>query len=619
QLTTGSSENRRLMAALAAVAVALAGQALYERVAELPRQLPHGPVTAPAIRELLASQGYHISEDDPSLRSRVEQLREKSVAATYQRPTAFAGFLILTLPLVLGWTAVTACRQPWTWWMWAGIGVSGLVTVALCLTHAWLALLSLLLVGAVAAGLRWRSVLWQRLWWTVAGLILAIGLAVLIARSPAGQKWVASGRRLCTERSETWAATWAMIRQHGWLGVGPGNFGRWYPRYLTAAGPKVDWPHNFALELWSTCGVLGLAGILVAIAGFCGSASQARHTPTPADDEEQPGLPWEFYVGGMIGLCLGIFLWALDQPELQARSFLWGGYVAAGRSVVWFLAFALFDQLPWRGRGPAWALGIGVAALLVTLTVSDGIAFPALAQPLWIVAALALNTWTPQATIHTSYARLRTLLPVPLLATACCAYVLSILVPVLGGWWALRDAHAYGQAYHQNPAVREPVGWADRRTVDAILARLQQAGEADPGNVQPRFEYIGWAEMESAQFRSRAGIRKSTERAIHQVQQLDPENKEGYLAQAALCMIQARQIPAQRSNLFNQAADALAQAAERDPTNRALQQLHKAVLARAKEKPGSHKPLRLPPQLVPPLPGTKRPPVRPQPRSRPSP
>ena len=51
-----------------------------------------------------------------------------------------------------------------------------------------------------------------------------------------------------------------VIGDHVWLGVGPGNFGRLYPRYMaTTAVEKVQDPHNFVLELWATCGIFAVA------------------------------------------------------------------------------------------------------------------------------------------------------------------------------------------------------------------------------------------------------------------------------------------------------------------------------------------------------------------------
>src|SRR5262249_44190869 len=71
------------------------------------------------------------------------------------------------------------------------------------------------------------------------------------------------------KRLDYWTATWSMIRDHPWLGVGPGHFGRFYPRYMKeTAFQKIKDPHDFALEIWSTCGIAALLALGVVIGAF---------------------------------------------------------------------------------------------------------------------------------------------------------------------------------------------------------------------------------------------------------------------------------------------------------------------------------------------------------------
>src|SRR5207248_976603 len=178
-----------------------------------------------------------------------------------------------------------------------------------------------------------------------------------------------------------WAATWHMIRdgQHPrffWLGVGPGIFSHYYPRFmLPTTWEEVKDPHNFALEIWATSGVFAVIALLVALAAFFRSVWPAVRDPRPA--EAEPGetrRPWEFYLGGMAGLILGFVLWALGQSgDNAADEILLGGLIAAVRSVIWFAAFAVFERVPWPAPVRAPLLAVGVAALLLNLSVSGGI------------------------------------------------------------------------------------------------------------------------------------------------------------------------------------------------------------------------------------------------------
>src|SRR5262249_4356652 len=147
--------------------------------------------------------------------------------------------------------------------------------------------------------------------------------------------------------------------------------------------------------------------------------------PAPADEESAatPRTAWEFYLGGMAGLTLGFVLWALGQTgENAADAILFGGLMAALRSGIWFAAFAVLERVPWIGAGRGLALVVGVAALLVNLTVSGGIALPSVALPLWVVAALALNTLARPAGERPPRSWVGAVVPVPLLIAACLVY-----------------------------------------------------------------------------------------------------------------------------------------------------------------------------------------------------
>src|SRR5262249_28759357 len=124
-------------------------------------------------------------------------------------------------------------------------------------------------------------------------------------------------------RLDYWKAAWAMIHDHPWLGVGPGNFGRHYPQYmLVTATEKIIDPHNFAIELWATGGLFALLGMLVALAAFVRQTVPAakkgldtflpeQKVPDPFFAEpvaQEPRIHWEYYLGGMAGLLLAFWV-----------------------------------------------------------------------------------------------------------------------------------------------------------------------------------------------------------------------------------------------------------------------------------------------------------------------
>src|SRR5205823_12113091 len=164
---------------------------------------------------------------------------------------------------------------------------------------------------------------------------------------------------------------------------------------------KIKDPHNFALEIWSNCGVFAVLAFLVALVAFFWQIRRAWFdTRNGRENEKEPRKgdvlvesSWPFYVGGMVGLLLAFVLWSFDLSKENLKDQMIVGACLTGmRSLIWFASFGLFESISWTGSSRARALTVGVIALLTTLLVSGGISYPPVAQPLWIVAALAVNS-----------------------------------------------------------------------------------------------------------------------------------------------------------------------------------------------------------------------------------
>jgi hypothetical protein len=131
---------------------------------------------------------------------------------------------------------------------WAGAGVALVVVACLALGRPWL----LAALGALAG----LAALWQR-----HGLVAA----ALAGHNGSGE-----------ERTLLWLAAWHMIRDHPILGIGLDQFLYYYsnrytshPYWITilSGHPTIAWrepdlahPHNLALDLWLSVGLLGLVG-----------------------------------------------------------------------------------------------------------------------------------------------------------------------------------------------------------------------------------------------------------------------------------------------------------------------------------------------------------------------
>ena len=58
-------------------------------------------------------------------------------------------------------------------------------------------------------------------------------------------------------RLRIWEGTWRMLKDHFWLGVGPGNFSRVYPLYSAPGYETFRTPHSTYLNLMTGWGVPG--------------------------------------------------------------------------------------------------------------------------------------------------------------------------------------------------------------------------------------------------------------------------------------------------------------------------------------------------------------------------
>jgi len=72
-------------------------------------------------------------------------------------------------------------------------------------------------------------------------------------------------------RVRLWEASWNMIRDHPFTGVGLDNFLYHYPRYILPGAesePNLSHPHNIVLDYWTRLGLGGLVALVLLQASF---------------------------------------------------------------------------------------------------------------------------------------------------------------------------------------------------------------------------------------------------------------------------------------------------------------------------------------------------------------
>jgi hypothetical protein len=219
-------------------------------------------------------------------------------------------------------------------------------------------------------------------------LALLVGVAV-VSRGLDAPVLTEAGKSL-GYRLEYWQSTLAMIRNHFWFGVGPGNFQDFYTQYkLPRASEEIRDPHNLLLEVWATTGTLAMLAFGTALACTFGISWRAKsEQPAAGDDVAPTSASTRALIVMLIGAALGFLAAFLVGPlvgmvfseEQLLAGLLAGGAVVA---ITW----------PWirRGHITARLLAVGLLVLTVHLLASGGIAFPGVAYSFWLLAALALN------------------------------------------------------------------------------------------------------------------------------------------------------------------------------------------------------------------------------------
>lgn len=452
-------------------------------------------------------------------------------------------------------------------------------------------------------------------------------------------------RQALNARLDAWAITSAIIREYPLLGVGPGNFGRVFPAFLTsAAQQKIAEPPGFLLEIAANYGLLGLAVLVTTIALFFWRVGPALKTKTMASGARQPPEPsandsdisqgadaprspqtvrWEFYLGGMAGLTLAFML--RFDPAGGWRTLAVEGVLALIRFVVWFGAFALLAGVPWTNRARVAATSMGVAALLVYLLFNPGIGFPSLAVPVWAMAALALNA-TPSPILQPRH-WIGLILPAPLLSVLCLLFLAMVFYPAASAASDVAEARKYYALWRDQVEPRwrqkmEAKGSAEEKLVEArrddrilkqfILAPLERAREQERSNAALCTEMAYWYAKEwqlyaplkefennNVQKDIRLRQRKAGEQAVaaaaggyrpgsgaYGAQELDPKGPASWWVLYRIRTILAKESDKAQtqSEQYHYAAENLRQMVNLDPTEPRLRLLWAEALLKSRIK-----------------------------------
>jgi O-antigen ligase len=546
RLAVDRSEQNGLFTALLASAVSVSAYAVWQRSVEIPRlQAKFGGDEQKLLQELRRTNPA-LRRDDPQVEQVRHRIQDGYVYATFAHPNSFAGYDALCLPGLVAAVVLLARRSAAKWKLVLGACCLALATAGLWFSHSRGAQLALVLVALGAAALAGRRFLASHKGLALTGVVavLALGYGVYAT----GLWAAAQGKDPETARQRLyyWQTTVAIIREHPGLGVGPGNFGPAYSRRMVPeAGETIKDPHNFALELAATSGVPTMAVLLLTVVGLFIAMRHSILRPESAEDTQviAPGR-WVYYVGGTFGLVLGFLVRVGDQTQ---EGLLEEAIAASLRAVVWFAAFGLLEQVSWSYRARAMALTAGVVALLLNLCVSGGISFPSIAGPLWVAAALATaggkEDVSPPATHHAPLWTWRGLevIPLPIFAALLLAFYGYVFDPVTTSMGLVRHALDNGQALdtqlakREGPALRNPVGYA----LKEVIEPLRKATAINRGDARPYSLLAFWSARlwgmeymtQPQELPALGRVVKDIVTVAHTAQELDPQGRQGYVAE----------------------------------------------------------------------------------------
>ncbi len=496
QLLNSAREARAMLAVMVALAVAVAGYGLYQRVWEMPQtRLQYQADPDRALRDA----GLWFPPGSPERTLFVARLNSTEPLGTFALTNSLAAFLApwLVMLAAVGFTwhgrrqrfGMLLCLLPIAICLLLTKSRSGYIAVGVGLLLVWL------LCRERVARRRWKIPVMPL---AAAGLLLTVAAVSALPRELVGRAATSFGYRL-----QYWQSSLQMIADHPLIGCGPGNFQNAYVHYkLPEASEEVADPHNFLLEIWTTAGTPAALAFLAVLGCFAwrvsrgsgataGLSSSAEDTvgqanrgtqklncaeqsvPHPASDAWRHVL-----AGGAFGFLLSVPVGMLSAaPPGRAAVLLGLPLAAATAAIMW----------PWikDGRLPRLLPAVGVVVILIDLLASGGIGFPGVAETFWLLLAVGLLGEQPRA-LHPAGAWAGRLVALALVV-ACYATAYS---PVLGCQGQLRKAE------------REPA-----RAVE----HLEAAATADPLAAEP------WRQLAAIALES--WWRQPSEDAFHRFEQ----------------------------------------------------------------------------------------------------
>ena len=341
QATVHTQEQKIIFNALLATAFAVVIFGLYQYFWEMPALREQYGNNIEKLRKDFVEQSSGAIDPDNNF---LDQLRirvmQTHIYSTFSHPNTLASFLALMFPsaLALAVAAWFNSKRKILFPMALGIAGAFIFAIWANFSRGAMASISLVLISAVALYL-WHTFPAKRLWLLASIAIVSISAVMIWKTNSLAGIFKKESSGGLSARIDYWKGTWKMIDQYPLLGVGPGNFGNSYARFMNEnALEKIKDPHNFALELWSSAGIIALLLFAMVIVILFQRLVMHHENESAEQGYSDPIPPWVCYLGGMLGLLIAFVLRVEYKPPSDLIQESIGALL---RTAGWFIAIGV--------------------------------------------------------------------------------------------------------------------------------------------------------------------------------------------------------------------------------------------------------------------------------------
>ena len=565
QATVHTQEQKIIFNALLATAFAVVIFGLYQYCWEMPNlREQYGNNIEKLRKDFIEQSSATIDPDNNFLDQLRNRVMQTHIYSTFSHPNTLASFLALMLPSALGLSVAAWYNSKRKILFPMALGIVGAFIFAIWanFSRGAMASISLVLISALALFL-WQTFPAKRSWLLASIAIVSISAVIIWKTNSLAGIFKKESSGGLSARIDYWKGTWKMIEQFPLLGVGPGNFGNSYPRFMNEnALEKIKDPHNFALELWSSAGITALLLFAMVIAILFQRLLMHHDNESTAQEHGAPIAPWVCYLGGMLGLLIAFVLRVEYKPPSDLINESIGALL---RTASWFIAVGVLENLHINKLWMRKILLAGMIAMLLNLCVSGSIIFASVMVPFWSVAALAWSTTFSDSTIK----GLKPVWIFPVIAGVTGFFMVGVFLPLANAYTLGTQAIQNGQIIATTPPDRKNDSKLEKLRTK-VLSPLQQAAALEPQN--PRWNLLLGTWYPVAFFEAtRNGDSQALVYGNAALQELDRaaksnrESIEPVMIKAQIRTLYAESNKSQAVNQYLDAAQALRQAIPLDP------------------------------------------------------